>query len=229
MKRISIIVPVLNEREALQRNLPLLQGVREGGHEIIVVDGGSTDDSVTIASTLADYVIRSKAGRAHQMNAGAAVAHGEILLFLHIDTELPADAMALIQESLRQLTAVWGRFDVRLSGSRRVFRIIEALINLRSRVSGVATGDQAIFVRSARFRQVSGFPDLSLMEDVALSKTLRRLASPICLRARVTTSSRRWEQHGVVHTVLLMWWLRLLYFCGIAPQKLHDIYIRKKK
>lgn len=229
MKRISIIVPVLNEREALQRNLPLLQGVREGGHEVIVVDGGSADDSVTVASTLADYVIHSNAGRAHQMNAGAAVAHGEILLFLHIDTELPAGSMALVQESLRRLTAVWGRFDVRLSGSRRVFRIIEALINLRSRVSGVATGDQAIFVRSARFRQVGGFPDLPLMEDVALSKTLRRIASPICLRLRVTTSSRRWEQHGVVRTVLLMWWLRLLYFCGIAPQKLHDMYIRKKK
>ncbi len=229
MKRISIIIPVLNECAALQQHLPLLQGVREAGHEVIVVDGGSRDNSEIVAAEMADYVIKSEAGRARQMNVGAEMAQGDVLLFLHIDTVLPSDALPVIQENLQPMTTVWGRFDVRLSGSRKVFRFIEYFINLRSRVSGVATGDQAIFVRSALFRELGGFPEISLMEDVALSKTLRRIAAPVCLRETVTTSSRRWEQHGVARTILLMWWLRLLYWCGVAPQKLHDMYIRRKR
>ncbi len=252
-KRISIIIPVLNEEDALRRHLPLLQAVGAGlardlalekhrgqgplpqgdsqtqaRPEIIVVDGGSRDGSRAACEGLVDHFLTSAPGRARQMNAGAAVASGEILLFLHIDTLLPDDALALIQEHLSRVTALWGRFDVRLSGTRPAFRCIEYFMNLRSRVSGVATGDQAIFVRRAMFERVGGFPDLPLMEDVALSKTLRRLAPAICLRARVVTSSRRWEQHGVARTVLLMWWLRLLYVMGVAPATLHAKYYTKK-
>ncbi|MDO8271027.1 MAG: TIGR04283 family arsenosugar biosynthesis glycosyltransferase [Gammaproteobacteria bacterium] len=227
--RISIIIPVLNEEDALRRHLPLPQGdlQAQGRYEVIVVDGGSRDGSRVACEGLVDHFITSAPGRARQMNAGAAVATGEILLFLHIDTLLPDDALTLIQQQFSRLTALWGRFDVRLSGTRPAFRCIEYFMNLRSRVSGVATGDQAIFVRRSVFERVGGFPDLPLMEDVALSKTLRRLVSPVCLRARVVTSSRRWEQHGVARTVLLMWWLRLLYVLGVAPAKLHARYYKK--
>ncbi|MDP2139352.1 MAG: TIGR04283 family arsenosugar biosynthesis glycosyltransferase [Gammaproteobacteria bacterium] len=228
MKRISIIIPVLNEAAALRAHLPLLQPFRSAGHEVILVDGGSVDGSADLASGLVDVVVTSEPGRARQMNAGAEMANGEILLFLHIDTLLPEDALAQIQSALGKLSAMWGHFDVRLSGDKAVFRLIGFMMNLRSRVSGVATGDQGIFVRTAVFRRVGGFADIPLMEDVALSKTLRRIASPVCLRVRVITSSRRWEKHGVLRTVFLMWWLRLLYFVDVAPQSLHAMYVKKK-
>lgn len=227
MKRISIIIPVLNEAEALRLHLPLLQHVRLAGHELIVIDGGSTDGEMKLIEPLVDTLVESSPGRARQMNAGARVARGEVLLFLHIDTVLPADGLDQIQSAMRKLSIMWGRFDVRLSGQRPVFRLIEFMINLRSRVSGVATGDQGIFVRASVFRRLGGFPDLPLMEDVALSKSLRRIVSPVCLRTRVTTSSRRWEKHGVMRTVLLMWWLRMLYFLGVSPARLHEMYLRK--
>lgn len=228
MKRISIIIPVLNEAEALRLHLPLLQEARSAGHEIILVDGGSNDGGMEDATPLVDIVVASESGRARQMNAGADVARGEVLLFLHIDTELPEDGLEQIQSAMAKLSAMWGRFDVRLSGTRAAFRIIEFMMNLRSRVSGVATGDQGIFVRASVFRRIGGFPDMPLMEDVALSKSLRRIAFPVCLRTRVITSSRRWEQHGVMRTILLMWWLRLLYFLGAAPATLHAMYMKKK-
>ncbi|MGB4246885.1 MAG: TIGR04283 family arsenosugar biosynthesis glycosyltransferase [Pseudohongiellaceae bacterium] len=228
MKRISIIIPVLNELEALQQYLPLLQKARAAGHELVLVDGGSRDGGIASAASFVDVVVASPPGRARQMNAGAEVARHELLLFLHVDTELPEDGLAQVQSAMAKLSAMWGRFDVRLSGARPAFRLIEFMINLRSRVSGVATGDQAIFVRASIFRRIGGFPDMPLMEDVALSKTLRRLASPVCLRERVTTSSRRWETQGVLRTVLLMWWLRLLYFLGVAPARLHAMYVKKK-
>lgn len=228
MKRISIIIPVLNEFEALRQHLPSLQKARAAGHELILVDGGSTDGGVASSTSLVDVVIASEPGRAGQMNAGAEVARNEVLLFLHVDTQLPEDGLEQIQIAMAKLSSMWGRFDVRLSGARPVLRLIEFMINLRSRVSGVATGDQAIFVRTSVFRRVGGFAKVPLMEDVALSKTLRRIASPVCLRARVTTSSRRWEKHGVVRTVLLMWWLRLLYVLGVTPATLHTMYVKKK-
>lgn len=228
LPRISIIIPVLNEAHSLRAHLPLLQAARAAGHELIVVDGGSADDGPVVAAPLVDTVLVNAPGRARQMNAGAAVATGELLLFLHIDTRLPEGALARLQEACAAPATQWGRFDVRLSGSHPAFRVIETMINLRSRVSGVATGDQALFIRTALFRQIGGYPDVPLMEDVAITKTLRRRFRPLCLRERVTTSSRRWEKHGIVRTVLLMWWLRLLYVLGVAPARLHSMYVKKK-
>ena len=226
--RISIILPVLNEAGALQAHLPLLQEARTAGHELIVVDGGSRDDTAELAAALADCVLTTEPGRARQMNAGAAAATGDLLLFLHIDTRLPEGALAVLQRLFVDEAVQWGRFDVQLSGAHPALRVIETMINLRSRVSGVATGDQALFMRSELFRSIGGFPDVPLMEDVAITKTLRRIARPLCLRERVTTSSRRWETNGIARTVLLMWWLRLLYVLGVAPARLHSMYVKKK-
>lgn len=226
--RISIILPVLNEALALQQHLPALQEARAAGHEVIVVDGGSRDTGPALASPLADRVLASAPGRARQMNAGAAVASGDVLLFLHVDTRLPPGAISLLQQHFAHKAVQWGRFDVQLSGAHPAFRVIETMINLRSRVSGVATGDQALFIRAALFQALGGFPAVPLMEDVAITKALRRIARPLCLRERVVTSSRRWETHGIARTVLLMWWLRLLYVLGVAPARLHSLYVKKK-
>lgn len=226
--RISIVIPVLNEARSLQAHLPLLQAAREAGHEVILVDGGSTDEGPALAAPLVDKLVRSPAGRALQMNAGAAQASGDLLLFLHVDTRLPEGAIAVLQQAFVQPTVQWGRFDVQLSGMHPAFRVIEFMINLRSRVSGVATGDQALFLRAGLFHAIGGFPAIPLMEDVAITKTLRRQSRPLCLRERVTTSSRRWEHHGIVRTVLLMWWLRLLYVLGVSPATLRAMYLKKK-
>ncbi|MCB1665344.1 MAG: TIGR04283 family arsenosugar biosynthesis glycosyltransferase [Pseudomonadales bacterium] len=227
MKKISIIIPVLSEPEALRQHLPALQALRHDGHELIVVDGGSDEDSRQVCASLVDVWQPSAAGRAVQMNVGAALATGDILLFLHIDTLLPEDAMTLLQAGFAEQSVLWGRFDVRLSGRRVMFRVIESAMNLRSRLTGVATGDQAIFVRRETFAQVGGFPAIPLMEDIALSKLLRKRAWPLCLKARVTTSSRRWERHGVWRTMALMWRLRLLYVLGVSPSTLHAMYVKK--
>ena len=229
MKKISIIIPVYNEALALRRNLPLLQSFREAGHELIVVEAGQEPSDEREFGQWVDHWQHSPAGRAKQMNAGAALASGEVLLFLHIDTVLPEVGLAPIAAAFERLGCVWGRFDVRLSGSRRALRMIEFMINLRSRVSGVATGDQAIFIRRSVFKQIGGYPDIPLMEDVAISKILRAKAPPVCLRAKVTTSSRRWETHGVCKTILLMWKIRWLYFLGVSPEKLHAMYVKKDK
>jgi rSAM/selenodomain-associated transferase 2 len=222
--RLSIIVPTLNEAEAIGDTLAALQPLRDRGCEVIVADGGSADATVAIARPLADAVVASRPGRARQQNAGAAAASGEILLFLHADTRLPRDAHVLVSVGLRQTGKGWGRFAVRLTGRHPMLRVIERMMDLRSRFTGIATGDQAIFVRRDRFRAVGGFPDLPLMEDVALSETLNRLGPPLCLREAVTTSSRRWEKHGVYRTMMLMWGLRLAYWLGVDPSRLADRY-----
>lgn len=229
MKKVSIIIPVYNEAHALAAHLPLLQALREDGHEIIVVDGSGDAVSARNYATLVDIWLSSAAGRARQMNVGASAASGEILLFLHIDTRLPADAMELLAKGFARPATLWGRFDVCLSGQRKAFRVIEFMINLRSRLSGVATGDQAIFASQGVFKEIGGYPELPLMEDIAISKTLRSLASPLCLRSKVITSSRRWEAHGVGRTVLMMWWIRLLYSLGVSPQTLHGMYVKKAR
>ncbi len=222
--RLSVIIPVLNEA---QRIVPLLETLRsgcDGDQEVIVVDAASSDGSATLARPLADRVISTSAGRALQMNAGARIATGEVLLFLHADTTPPPDFALAIERGLRQQGRGWGRFDVRLSGHSLLLRVVEALMNWRSRASGIATGDQAIFCRRGLFEQVGGFPDIGLMEDIVLSSHLKRVVDPVCLRERVTVSSRRWERDGILRTVLLMWGLRLAFALGVDPAKLSRIY-----
>jgi len=220
---ISIVMPVLDEAAGIERTLAPLQVWRRAGTELVVVDGGSVDRTRELATPLCDRLIVAERGRAAQMNAGAAASRGRLLLFLHADTSLPAEARALLEDCALGPEA-WGRFDVRLDGRHPLLGVIAALMNWRSRVTGVATGDQAIFVTRALFERCGGFPPLPLMEDIALSKRLRREWRPRCLRARVTTSGRRWEQGGVPRTVLLMWGLRLAYFLGVDANHLARWY-----
>ena len=226
--KLSIIIPALNEASQLCATLALLRALQTRGHEVIVVDGGSNDSSVAIARERADRVIVDSArGRAPQMNAGAAVASGDVLLFLHADTRLPEQGDVLIDGALCDDTTVWGRFDVRLSGDAFLLRIVEFLMNRRSRMSSIATGDQAIFVRRAVFVQLGGYPDIPLMEDIALCKLLKKRSRPANLSAQVVTSSRRWEQGGMIRTIVLMWRMRLAYAMGASPHRLAQLYQQK--
>ena len=197
--------------------------MRGRGHEVIVVDGGSSDGTAQLAAPLCDRVLKSEKGRARQMNAGAREATGDALLFLHADTRLPADADHVVIAALER--AAWGRFDVRIEGRHRLLAVVACAMNLRSRLTGIATGDQAIFVRREAF---PGFPELPLMEDIAFSKSMKRHGRPACLRERVVTSGRRWERAGVLRTIGLMWRLRLLYALGISPQRLARDYADRR-
>lgn len=220
--KLSIVIPALNEAASIDATLSRLQPLRADGHEVIVADGGSSDATVSIAQPLADRVVVTAAGRAHQLNAGAAVAGGEALLFLHADTQLPEQAASAVLAALRQRH--WGRFDVVIAGRPKMLRVVAALMNLRSRLTGIATGDQAIFVRRAAFAAVGGFPEQPLMEDIELSRRLKPLGRPACLRACVITSGRRWEAHGVWRTILLMWQLRFAYWIGVPADRLAARY-----
>jgi rSAM/selenodomain-associated transferase 2 len=221
---LSIVIPVLNEASNLERLLPDLSRKCPGA-EVIVVDGGSTDGT---AEVVAQYpiarLIVSPRGRSRQMNAGAREARGEILLFLHADTRLPDGSAEAIRAALADPRVVAGRFDVRLDNPRVTFRIIAFFINLRSRLSRIATGDQGLFLRQGIFAEMGGYPEIPLMEDVEFSKRLKRRGAIACLRLAVTASARKWEREGVIGTVLLMWVLRLLYFCGVSPSRLHRLY-----
>ncbi len=219
--KLRIVMPVLNEGDALRACLQALQGLRAGGAELVVVDGGSTDDSWAIALPWVDRLICSPPGRALQMNAGAAdtaKSQADALLFLHADTQLPKDALRVITHALKQ--RAWGRFDVSLASPDFRLRLVGAMMNARSRLTGIATGDQAIFVRADAFRLAGGFPEQPLMEDIELSKRLLKIARPATLRERVVTSARKWERAGVWRTVWLMWRLRLAYFYGASPANL---------
>jgi rSAM/selenodomain-associated transferase 2 len=220
---LSIIIPVLNEAAGIVALLLSLQGLRVQGAEIIVADGGSADATTQLALPLADQVTTAPKGRASQMNAGAAIARAPLLLFLHADTRLPEEAMPLVAQAIDQ-GALWGRFDVKISGTASGLGLIGTMMNLRSRLSGIATGDQAIFVRRDAFNQLGGFPDLPLMEDISFSCQMKRLGRPACLSAKVFTSGRRWEKHGVLRTILLMWSLRLRFFFGADPADLARQY-----
>jgi rSAM/selenodomain-associated transferase 2 len=224
MSKLSIIMPVLNEGERIAEALASLFDLRALGTEVIIVDGGSSDATVERAKLHADLVILAARGRALQMNVGAEKASGDVLLFLHADTRLPADVSDLVLNGLEKSGRVWGRFDVKIDGSSPLLPMIAWFMSLRSRLTGIATGDQAIFVRRDSFRSVGGFPAIALMEDIALSKRLKRLGKPLCLRQRVTTSGRRWEKNGVLNTMVLMWRLRLAYFFGADPQELARQY-----
>ena len=220
--RLSIVVPALNEAPVIEAALAALAPLRARGHEVVLADGGSEDATRELAKPLADRIVVAPRGRARQMNAGAAEANGDALLFLHADTRLPANADELIFHSLQE--SMWGRFDVAIEGRSPLLPAIAFLMNLRSRLTGIATGDQAIFVRRGMF---GGFPEIALMEDVAFSKAMKRGAPPACLRAKVVTSGRRWDQQGALRTMLLMWRLRLAYFLGAAPDDLARRYANK--
>lgn len=221
---LSIIIPTLNEAETIVPTLASLQRLRGRDAEIIVVDGGSTDDTVTLAQPLSDRIETARRGRASQMNAGAVMARGEILLFLHADTRLPPSGVELVCRLLVRADRVWGRFDVRIETRNPALRLVAHMMNVRSRWSGIATGDQAMFVRRRDFERVGGFPDIPIMEDIALSRALRRLGPPVCVSTPVVTSGRRWERHGVMRTIFLMWSLRLAYFLGADPAALAVSY-----
>lgn len=222
--RISIIIPTLNEAQHIESTLRCLEPLRKKGHEVIVIDGGSQDSTIQLAAATADAVITSVPGRAQQMNAGARAAKGDVLWFLHADTRVPVDAAEQISQALTNPNNYWGRFDIRLSGRHFLLRVVERLMNLRSCVSGIATGDQGIFVRRACFEAIGGFPQIPLMEDVELSKRLKKWSRPCCIHHKLVTSSRRWEKHGVVRTILLMWRLRLAYALGVSADKLAPLY-----
>jgi rSAM/selenodomain-associated transferase 2 len=222
--RLTVVVPTLNEAERIVACLQPLRAWRKRGTELIVADGGSTDTTVVLAKPWADHVLVGPRGRAKQMNLGASMATGDVLLFLHADTQLPADAPAALEAALTDAQVSWGRFDVQIDGESPLLKLVAALMNLRSRHSGIATGDQAMFVRRDVFQRVGGFPDQPLMEDIELSKRLRKLSRPACLRQRVITSGRRWEQHGVLRTIVLMWMLRALYWIGLPAERLARMY-----
>lgn len=223
--RLTIIIPVLNEADTIGTLLADLAPLRAAGAEVILADGGSSDGAPKRAAALVDRVLQAPKGRAVQMNAGAKAAAGDVLWFLHADTRVPAAAAAALQAACAT-GARWGRFDVRLSGRHPLLRLVERGMNIRSRLTGIATGDQGIFVTRAAFEQVGGFPELALMEDITLSAALRRLAPPACLRLALVASSRRWEAQGVLRTILLMWRLRLGYALGVDPVRLAHRYDR---
>jgi len=217
--RISVVVPVFNDAPILGLLLPELNNYPV---EVIVVDGGSGDAPELVADRYGAQLVQCEPGRGKQMNAGARVATGDILLFLHADSQLPAYFDVLIKGGMRGPRFSWGRFDVRLSGAHPMFRLIEWMMNIRSRYTGVCTGDQGIFVKTEYFRHCGGFPDIPLMEDIEFSKKMVR--APYCIRQKLTTSSRRWEQNGIFKTIVLMWSLRLRYFFGASAEDLVKRY-----
>jgi rSAM/selenodomain-associated transferase 2 len=222
--KLSVVIPCLNEAESIVQLLETLQAARADGIELVLVDGGSVDDTVRLSAPLVDKLIGSASGRAIQMNAGARAASGGILWFLHADSVIRTDFPDLIQAALAASDRPWGRFDVRLSGRRPALRIIEFLMNWRSRLTGIVTGDQGIFMRRALFEQLGGFPDIPLMEDIAISRRLKAYSRPVVVAQRLQTSSRRWEQAGIIATVWLMWRLRWAYFFGADPARLAQRY-----
>jgi rSAM/selenodomain-associated transferase 2 len=221
---VSVVIPTLNESRCLRSTLAPLQPLRESGHEVLVVDGGSDDQTRKLASKLADGVLDSRRGRALQMNTGARAARGTILLFLHADTLVSHEALRTLVEDFPGSRRAWGHFEVRLSGGQPMLRIVETMMNLRSRLSGIATGDHGIFVRREAFEEIGGFPEIPLMEDIAISRRLKRVSRPCCPRVRIVTSSRRWEANGIWKTILLMWRLRLAYALGADPADLARSY-----
>lgn len=220
--RISIVIPVLNEEKSIAKTLAALTPLKP--HELIIVDGGSADTTREICKRLGATVLSAPRGRGRQMNHAARQATGEVLLFLHADTRLPESAFDDMHGALRNPHCVGGRFDVQLEGSHWMLRMIGALISLRSRISKVATGDQAIFVRREIFDELGGYPDIPLMEDVAFARALKRQGAVACLRSRVVTSARRWEAEGIWRTIFRMWTLKLFYYLGVSPVRLKRYY-----
>ena len=225
--QLSIVIPALNEAENIVATLAPLQAVRSRGVEVVLADGGSTDATRQHAAPLVDRIVESARGRATQMNAGAKIATGDILLFLHADSILPPDVGALIGNGLQSASRTWGRFDVTIDGQHFFLPVIAWFMNHRSRLTGIATGDQGLFMTRTAFDAAGGFTDMPLMEDVAMCAALRKTSAPLCLKKKIVTSGRRWEKHGVWRTIFLMWRLRLAYFFGADPAALHRAYYGK--
>jgi rSAM/selenodomain-associated transferase 2 len=223
VKKLSVVVPMLNEAATIASTLDALRrGAPDA--EIIVVDGGSTDASVAIVRPLCDTLIDASRGRALQMNAGARASQGDVLVFVHADTIVPSTFATDIASALSDPAVVGGRFDVKLDDNALPYRIIGAMISIRSRISRTGTGDQAIFVRRDVFDRLGGFPELELCEDLEFSRRLKRTGRIACLRTRVTTSARRWNRDGVVRTVVRMWLIRGMYLMGVPPARLKRMY-----
>lgn len=222
--KISIVIPVLNESSHIRDCLERLQSWRIRGHEVIVVDGGSDDHTLASVNGLADIKLTSPKGRAIQMNTGARKARGDVLLFLHADTWLQENADQLIDYEMNNKNKCWGSFNIRLSGHNPLFRIIEFMMNIRTRLTGIITGDHAIFISRDLFDETGGFSEIPLMEDIEFSKRLKNISSPVCLKQKVISSSRRWEEGGIIRTIFLMWLLRLRYYFGTNPEKLVTSY-----
>ena len=223
-QQLSVVIPALNEAGCIRELCTALQPLRSRGHEVILVDGGSDDQTLALGEPLVDRTLCSARGRALQMQAGAAAANGTILWFLHADTGVPDNPDQLILAALENGQTDWGRFDVLLSDKHVVLRSVAYLMNLRSCISGIATGDQGIFVRRSLYEQAGGIPSLPLMEDIALSRALKKHGRPACIRQKLLTSARRWQKHGIARTILTMWGLRLAYFFGISPRHLAKYY-----
>ncbi|MCU7833774.1 MAG: TIGR04283 family arsenosugar biosynthesis glycosyltransferase [gamma proteobacterium symbiont of Taylorina sp.] len=222
-QRISIIIPVYNEADTIEDFLKKLQEFRQYGHEVVLVDGHSQDKTQELARPYVDRLISSAKGRARQMDLGAKMATGQVFLFLHADTQLPDSADLLILNSLAR-GKYWGRFNIRLSGTNLLFRIIEKMMNWRSCLTGIATGDQAIYMSKMLYHDIGGFPQIELMEDIELCTRLIKWTKPDCLKQSVISSSRRWEKNGILHTVLFMWMMRLQYFFGVSAKQLQKKY-----
>lgn len=225
---VSIVIPALNEARGIRQTLLALQTGRGQSHEIIVVDGGSTDGTRDLCGPLADIVAQSVPGRARQMNAGALLASNKVYWFVHADTVVPEKAVTLVQQAIenstKKNTCVWGRFNVRFDNESVVFQVLAWFMNRRSCITGIATGDQGIFVTRKVFEALGGYPDQPLMEDIELSRHLKKISSPACIQMPVVTSCRRWQENGTGKTVLLMWKLRLLYFFGVSAEKIAEHY-----
>jgi len=222
--QLSVVIPALNEAGCIRTLCVALQALRRRGHEVILVDGGSRDRTVELAAPFVDTVLHSDAGRARQMQAGATAAKGSILWFLHADTGVPENCDQLIIQALEHGRTGWGRFDITLSDRNLALDTVARMMNLRSRITAIATGDQGIFVRRSLFEQVGGMPLLPLMEDIALSRSLKKQSRPACIRQPLVTSARRWQQHGITRTIVTMWGLRAAYFLGVSPRHLAKFY-----
>lgn len=224
MQQLSIIIPTYNESQSIENTLISLMHLIEAGHEVIIVDGGSEDDTVSICKKYTGNVLLASKGRANQMNCGAQKASKDILVFLHADTILPDNAAYQIINALSLSNSKWGHFKVKLNGENRLLRIIEFLMNTRSCFTGIVTGDQTMFIRRTLFEIIHGYKNIPLMEDVEISKSLKKYSMPICMKSSVISSSRRWETKGYLRTIFLMWKLRLLYFLGVSAKKLVKLY-----
>lgn len=221
--KLSIIIPTLNEADQIEQPLSALQVLRQQGHEVVVVDGGSLDDTVSLVFPLCDQVCQSQKSRSIQMNYGAKAATGECFVFLHADTVLPGNILEYFS-TINNIEGKWGRFDISLSGRNWLFRIIESCMNSRSSFTGIVTGDQVMFIGKELFNRVGGYPEIALMEDIAISNLLIKISAPIRIREKVISSSRRWEKNGIVKTIIKMWILRLLYFFQYDTNKLAKLY-----